>query len=151
MYPRPDRPALGSFVRDQVRALAELPDVEIELFTFRSAGVRAYVAAGRDIRRRYRGTGFDIVHAHFGLSAWPALEARGRHGVTLHGTDLSHPRSRAITLGALPFMDLVGPVSDELAGTVPRRLVRGRLEVLPCGVDTGRFRPIPRSEARHAL
>src|SRR5437899_1613628 len=71
MCPRPDRPALGSFVRDQVRALAELPDVELELFTFRSAGVGAYAAAGREIRSRFGRTRFDIVHAHFGLSAWP--------------------------------------------------------------------------------
>jgi glycosyltransferase involved in cell wall biosynthesis len=48
-------------------------------------------------------------------------------------------------------MDLVGPVSDELSAKVPRRLVRNHLEILPCGVDTGRFRPIPRADARRAL
>ena len=151
MYPRPDRPGLGSFVRDQVRALRRMPDLEIELFTFRSEGISAYAGAARDLRQRYRDTRFDIVHAHFGLSAWPALAARGRHGVTLHGTDLTHPVSRAITASALPLMDLVGPVSDELSTRVPVRLVRGRLQVLPCGVDVGRFRAIPRSEARRAL
>lgn len=152
MYPRPDRPALGSFVRDQVRALCELPGLDTEVFAFRSAGPSSYVAAARELRRRYGGAGFDVVHAHFGLSAWPARALSGAlHGVTLHGTDLVHPRSRKITLAALPFMDLVGPVSDELSHTVPRRLIRGRLEVLPCGVDTTRFHSIPRSEARRAL
>jgi glycosyltransferase involved in cell wall biosynthesis len=152
MYPRPDRPALGSFVRDQVRALSAIPDLELELFTFRSAGVSAYLSAARELRRRYGEERFDVVHAHFGLSAWPALAARGRiRGVTLHGTDLSHPRSRAITLAALPLLDLVGPVSDELSRRLPRRLVRGRLEVLPCGVATDRFHPIPRAQARRAL
>lgn len=152
MYPRSDRPGLGSFVRDQVRALSAMPGLDIELFTFRSAGMSSYAAAGREIRRRYRGTGFDVVHAHFGLSAWPALAASGRvRGVTLHGTDLSHPRSRAITLAAVPLLDLVGPVSDELSARIPRRLVRGRLEILPCGVATDRFHLIPRTEARRAL
>ena len=54
------------------------------------------------LRRRYRHDRFDIVHAHFGLTAWPALAARGRARVlTLHGTDLAHPRSRPVTLAAL--------------------------------------------------
>lgn len=152
MYPRPDRPELGSFVRDQVSALSAMPDLDVELFTFRSAGARSYLAAARDLRRRYRSVHFDVVHAHFGLTAWPAVSVRATlHGVTLHGTDLHHPRSRAITLGALPFLDLVGPVSEELVARIPRRLVRGRLKVLPTGVATHRFHPIPRSEARRSL
>jgi teichuronic acid biosynthesis glycosyltransferase TuaC len=152
LYPTRERPSLGVFVRDQVRELSKLPDVELELFTFRSAGARSYVDAARNLRRRYRGVSFDVVHAHFGLTAWPALAvANAPHAVTLHGTDLSHPRSRAITLAALPLHALVAPVSEELAATVPRRLVRQHLEVLPCGVDTDRFHPIPRTGARRAL
>ena len=151
-YPRPDRPALGSFVRDQVRALEAMPDLDVELFTFSSGGSASYAAAARVLRRRYRGVRFDVVHAHFGLSAWPALAASGAaRGVTLHGTDLHHPRSRAITLAALPLQDLVGPVSEELRQRIPTPLVRGRLEVLPCGVATDRFRPLPRAEARRSL
>lgn len=152
MYPRPDRPGLGSFVRDQVEALGAMPDLELELFSFRSAGASSYLSAARELRHRYRGTRFDVVHAHFGLTAWPALAVPGAvHGVTFHGTDLHHPRSRAVTVAALPFLDLVGPVSQELSERVPRRLVRGRVAVLPCGVATDRFRPIPRGEARRAL
>ena len=152
MYPSRDRPGHGSFVADQVRALSRLPDLELELFVFRSAGPSSYATAARQLRRRYGASSFDVIHAHFGLTAWPALALRGaRHGVTLHGTDLWHPRSRAITLAALPWLDLVAPVSDSLAARVPRRLVRGRLEVLPTGVDTERFHPIPRAQAREAL
>lgn len=152
MYPTPERPGWGSFVVDQVRALSRIPDLEVEVFAFAPTGSASYVAAARELRRRYRPGAFDIVHAHFGLTAWPALALRGaRHGVTLHGTDLSHPRSRAITLAVLPFLDLVAPVSEELAHRVPVTLVRGRLEVLPTGVDTERFHPIPRGQARAAL
>jgi glycosyltransferase involved in cell wall biosynthesis len=152
MYPSEQDPARGSFVRDQVAALRELPDMDVELFAFRSLGAAAYVEAARQLRRRYGGAGFDVVHAHFGLTIWPSLAVRGTpHGVTLHGTDLVHPRSRAITLAGLPFMDLVAPVSDQLAKLVPQRAVRGRLMVLPAGVDTKRFHPIERAEARSAL
>jgi teichuronic acid biosynthesis glycosyltransferase TuaC len=151
MYPSPEHPALGSFVRDQVEALRRLPGVELELYAFDPGGAGAYLRAAADLRRRYRRASFDVVHAHFGLTAWPAMAIRGgaRHVVTLHGTDLAHPRSRAVTIAALPFLDLVATVSEALAGEVPKRV--GEVSVLPCGVDLERFKPIPRAEARRAL
>jgi glycosyltransferase involved in cell wall biosynthesis len=153
MYPSPQRPGHGSFVRDQVEALRRLPGLELELFAFSPGGPAAYPRAAADLRRRYRGSPrFDVVHAHFGLTAWPALAAPGAvRGVTLHGTDLAHPRSRKITLAALPLLDLVATVSEPLMRQVPDRAIRGTAAVLPCGVDLGRFRPVSRVEARSAL
>jgi glycosyltransferase involved in cell wall biosynthesis len=152
LYPSARDQVRGSFVRDQVEALRRLPGLDLELYTFDSLGASAYVGAARGLRRRYSGGDFDVVHAHFGLNLWPSLTLRGpAHGVTLHGTDLVHPRSRAVTLAGLPFMDLVGPVSSQLETLVPHRVIRGRLEVLPCGIDVRRFRPLDRREARRAL
>ncbi|HEV3129069.1 MAG TPA: glycosyltransferase [Solirubrobacteraceae bacterium] len=152
MYPSTDDPARGSFVRDQVEALRSLPGTEIELFAFASRGASAYAEAARQLRRRYRAAAFDVIHAHFGLTLWPALALRrAPHAVTLHGTDLVHPRSRAITLAGLRFADLVAPVSEALAQLVPDWAVRGRQAILPMGVNTDRFRPIDRLEARRAL
>jgi teichuronic acid biosynthesis glycosyltransferase TuaC len=152
MYPAPERPALGSFVRDQVEALRRIDGVEVEVFAFTPGGPRAYVDAAFALRRRHRNDTFDVVHAHFGLTAWPAFAARGSaHAVTLHGTDLTHPRSRAITLGALPFLDLVAAVSEPLAAEVPRWATRKVRTVLPTGVDVDRFKPIPRAHARAEL
>ena len=149
MWPSASEPALGSFVRDQVDALRELDDVELEVFAFPPGG---YARAARELRRRHRRGEFDVVHAHFGLSAWPALALRGtKHAVTLHGTDLRHPRSKRITRAALPFLDLVAAVSPELAREVPGAGGRRRVAVLPCGVDLDRFAAIPRAEARTRL
>jgi glycosyltransferase involved in cell wall biosynthesis len=155
MYPTPARPALGSFVRDQVAALQRIDGVDVEVFAFAPGRLRAYARAVRELRRRDPSDGdrYDVVHAHFGLTAWPAFAAHGgAHAVTLHGTDLVHPRSRAITTAALPFLDLVATVSESLAAEVPRWAVRrGQPAVLPCGVDMRRFKPIPRIEARREL
>ena len=152
MYPSPAHPALGSFVRDQVEALSRIPDVELDVFAFEPGGGSAYVRGARALRRRHGRERFDVVHAHFGLSAWPAFAAHGKaRAVTLHGTDLAHPRSRAITLAALPLLDLVAAVSEPLASTVPRWAVRHERAVLPSGVDVQRFRPIQRADARRAL
>jgi glycosyltransferase involved in cell wall biosynthesis len=151
MYPTPERPALGSFVRDQVEALRRRGDVEVELFSF-SPGLRSYPAAARELRRRYRGERFDVVHAHFGLVAWPALLARlGPVVVTLHGNDLFVPRSRRITRAALPFTALTAAVSREFSQNLPGAGVTRQVAVLPVGIDLERFRPIPRREARERL
>lgn len=146
MYPTAERPALGSFVRDQVAALRRRGDVEVELFAFEPKG---YAHATRDLRRRFRGTRFDVVHAHFGLTAWPAVLARlGPVLVTLHGNDLFHPRSKVITRSVLPFVERTAAVSRAFSANVPG----GRsVAVLPVGIDMGRFRPIPRAEARARL
>jgi teichuronic acid biosynthesis glycosyltransferase TuaC len=151
MYPTPQRPALGSFVRDQVEALRRRDDVEIELFAFRP-GLRAYPRAARALRRRFRGQRFDVVHAHFGLSAWPAVAARlGPVVVTLHGNDLFHPRSNRLTRAILPFTALPAAVSREFSQNLPGAGVTRRVAVLPVGIDLERFRPIPRREARERL
>jgi glycosyltransferase involved in cell wall biosynthesis len=151
MYPTAARPALGSFVHDQVRALRRISGVDVDVFSFEPGSALAYGRAARALHSAARGR-FDVVHAHYGLTAWPALAARGRVRVlTLHGTDLHHPRSRPITVSALPFYDLVATVSEPLAGRVPGWATRADVAVLPCGVDLDRFRPVPRPSARAAL
>jgi glycosyltransferase involved in cell wall biosynthesis len=152
MYPSAESPGRGSFVRDQVESLRRLPGVEVELFAFEPGGGSPYPLAARALRRRYRNGDFDVIHAHFGLTAWAALALRGApHVVTLHGTDVMNPRSRLVTFAALPFVDLVAPVSTSLASSLPPRLVHGKLAILPCGVAMDRFKCIPRPEARRRL
>ncbi len=147
MWPSPEDPALGSFVRDQVEALRRIDGVEVDVFAFPPRG---YARAMKKIRAQHRGGGHDVVHAHFGLTAWVALALGGPEpvAVTLHGTDVRHPRSRRITQAALGRVDLIAAVSEELAAAAPGR---HDVRVLPCGVDTHRFAPVPRRIARERL
>ncbi len=69
----------------------------------------------------------------------------------MHGTDLSHPRTRLATRAVLPRIDLLAAVSAPLARELPGRAARERAQVLPCGVDLERFRPLPRAQARAEL
>jgi glycosyltransferase involved in cell wall biosynthesis len=153
MRPSPARPALGSFVADQVAALRATGEAEVEVHAFAPGSLRAYAQAGAELRRRWRGTRFEVVHAHFGLTAWPSRAvAADVHAITLHGTELVHPRSRALTLAALPLADLVAVVSDPLAALVPRWATRGRRPaILPTGVALDRFHRIDRAQARTKL
>jgi teichuronic acid biosynthesis glycosyltransferase TuaC len=161
MLPDAAHPERGSFVRDQVAALRRVDGLEVELFEFAPGG-RALTRAAPELRRRFRGrsriarrtasTGFEIVHAHFGLTAWPALAIPARvRALTVHGTDLTHPRTRIATAAALPLVDLLAAASAPLARQLPGRRARRRALVLPCGVDTERFRPLPRAQARMKL
>jgi teichuronic acid biosynthesis glycosyltransferase TuaC len=158
-------PERGSFVRDQVSALRSIDGLDVELYEFppgapqlaRAAlGARRRPAgAGRGAAGAPRGgmrSGLDVVHAHFGLSAWPALAVRARvRALTVHGTDVQHPRTRLATAAVLPLIDIVGAASRELARELPCRSARRRAQVLPCGVDVERFRPLARAEARAEL
>jgi teichuronic acid biosynthesis glycosyltransferase TuaC len=153
MLPDPANPARGRFVRDQVSALRRLEDVEVELYEF-PPGPRALAAAFGALRRRFGrppGGRLDVVHAHFGLTAWPSLAVPARvRALTMHGTDLADPRTRLATRAVLGLIDLPAAVSPELATRIPGR-ASSRAAVLPCGVDTTRFRPLPRADARAEL
>lgn len=164
MLPTPDAPGRGSFVRDQVDALrAAGADVTLEQFA-----PGDYLPAAGRLHRRHRRAGFDIVHAHFGLTAFPALAIPARARVlTVHGTDVRHPRTGRLTRLVARRMDLVAAVSPalgaELAGAeVPRGADEDTLlpplgrrglpvAVLPCGVALHRFRRVGRREARQRL
>jgi teichuronic acid biosynthesis glycosyltransferase TuaC len=151
MLPDERHPERGRFVRDQVDALRRLPDLDVDLYEF-APGARNLIGAARALRTRTRGGAVDFVHAHFGLTAWPALAVRARaRGLTVHGTDVRHPRTREATRAVLPLMALIGAVSAELLDELPGRAARERARVLPCGVDLERFRPLPRAQARAAL
>src|SRR3954470_1947040 len=151
MYPSRGRPWLGPFVRDQVEAFRRRDDLDVELFAF-PPGPRALARAALTLRSRYRGRRFDIVHAHFGLTAWPALLARlGPVVVTLHGNDLLVRRSYVVTRAALPLTALTAAVSREFSANLPGAGVTRQVAVLPVGIDLRRFRPIPRADARERL
>jgi teichuronic acid biosynthesis glycosyltransferase TuaC len=173
MRPDATNPERGSFVRDQVAALRKLEQLDVELYEF-PPGPPELARAARELRRRYGAHGdwhdrvtaerrhrgasrerrrepFDVVHAHFGLTAWPALAVPARlRALTLHGTDLHHPRTRLLTRAALGSVKLLATVSEGLRAELPSRLAR-RAHVLPCGVDVERFQPLSRRHAREQL
>lgn len=148
MAPDATHPERGGFVRDQVAALRRVDGLDVALDEVPPG---AYRTAARDLHRRHRGTRYDIVHAHFGLTAVPALAVRARRrGVTLHGRDLRHSTTRPVTLAVLPTQRLIGLASPDLDALLPRAF-RGRARSLPVGLALERFGRTPRPEARRAL
>ena len=136
----------GIFVREQVDALRALGyPVDVEVVA-QSRGRRDYAFAAPRIRRRARG--YDLVHVHYGLSAFAARFAgRVPRVLTLHGSDVQVRWQAAATrLGS-------GGVARRIY--VSRRLAEAAGEpgglVIPGGVDFGLFTPVDRTLARQRL
>lgn len=152
--PVPSAPQRGRWVTDQVEGI-RARGVEAEVFSFQ-AGRTNYLPAVAEVRRRLKAGNFDLVHAHYGLAGWVAYLAGARPiAVTYHGTDVRHPivgplsrlLSRRVRLNAGVSRALFGPENHRPG----LRWKTGTSAVLPCGADLGRFRPLPRDEARRRL
>jgi glycosyltransferase involved in cell wall biosynthesis len=146
-------PQRGRWVLDQVEETRRL-GVEVEVFSF-PRGSRHYLSAAVRLRRLLRRESFDLVHVHYGLTAWSALLAGARPlVVTFHGTDVRHPIVGPLSHRIAWRADLVAAVSRALFAPEDGRpglpSVPGSA-VLPCGPDLRRFRPTPRADARREL
>lgn len=146
-------PQRGRWVLDQVDEMRRL-GTQVDLFTF-PRGSSHYLPAAWRLRRLLKRESFDLVHVHYGLTAWSALLAGAQPlVVTFHGTDVRHPVVGPLSRRIAWRSDLVATVSRSLFGPEDGRPglppVPGSA-VLPCGPDLGRFRPLPRPDARRQL
>ena len=151
--PDASAPQRGRWVRDQVEEIRRR-GVEVEMFSF-PPGSSRYIPATLRLRKLLRRERFDLVHVHYGLTAWCGLLAGARPlVVTFPGTDVRHPVVGPMSRRLARRVDLVAGVSRALfapeAGRPGLPRVPGSA-VLPCGPDLERFRPLPRAEARRAL
>src|ERR687896_992932 len=150
MYPGPDDPDLGVFVRQMEVALAERGhELERAVLDRRGGGKRRHLALARRTLRAARRFRPDVVYAHFlvptGLVA--ALAGGSPLVVTAHGRDVRNigafPGIRAATRLVVRRADAVVAVSEclrtELEAKVPE--ARGKTEVVSSGVDLVRFAP----------
>jgi teichuronic acid biosynthesis glycosyltransferase TuaC len=154
LWPSPERPASGGFVRDQVEALERIEGLEIEVFKIEPGGGATYIRGARDLRRRYRADEFDVVHVHYGLTAWSALttQRKAPHLVTFHGTDLAHPVVGPMSRAVARLTTLPAPVSKALARAgLPGAGTTRQVAILPMGVNLDRFERRDRAEARERL
>ena len=146
MYPSPEKPAYGAFVwqqAQQLRQFGHTVDV-INILGFRSK--LNYLKGAVEVLQKTRRTAYDIVHAHYGLSAFPAwFRVQPPLVLTLHGGDvLGTGLERLLSHVIWRFADTVIVVSEEM-----RRRIPGI--VIPCGVDLNVFRPCDRDVARSRL
>ena len=152
MYPSRERPCARAVRARSGRGApaARRPRGRAVRVRARAAGARA--ARRVDLRPRYRGQRFDIVHAHFGLTAWPALLARlgpGRRDAARQRPARA-PLVRRDARGAAVHGADRGRLARVQREPARARATKRRVAVLPVGIDLTRFRPIPRARGARA-
>lgn len=95
---------------------------------------------------REAGNGYDLVHAHYGLTGPMALaQLRKPVVLSLWGSDLHGP-FEPVSRVCARLSDEVVVMSDEM-----RDLLDASCAVIPDGVDLDQFEPRPRDEARETV
>jgi glycogen(starch) synthase len=160
LYPGPDDPDLGIFVRQLEQELSRRGhELERAVIDRRAGGKRRYASLGRRTMAAARRFRPDVVYAHFlvpaGLLA--ALGTRAPLVVTTHGRDVRNigaiPGIRLATGAVVRRAAAVVAVSEYLRRELETKIpaARGKVEVIDCGVDLERFRvePAPEGPTRY--
>jgi glycosyltransferase involved in cell wall biosynthesis len=144
MYPGPDDPDLGVFVRQLELALRERGhEIELAVLDRRGGGKRRFL----ELRRRVEAAGRpDVVWAHFLVpSGLIASSVDAPLVVTAHGRDVRNagalPGVGALTRRVVERAHTVIAVSDYLRRELELKVpaARGKTEVVDSGVDLERF------------
>lgn len=168
MYPTAERPHLGIFVADHVRALQGL-GVDVDVFPVRTTSRKGdYVTALRPLRARLAAGDYDVLHAqHSYCVAQVRLLRRSvpRHVplvFTCHEGETYAPRgevvrerslkritySKRLKRMAMQYADVLVTVERNLPAAVG---YSGEFTTIAPGVDADRFAPQPVDAARREL
>lgn len=161
MYPSPGDPMTGIFVEAQVESLRRLGvRADVQVIRGRRSKLEYLAAIGR-LHARLRRTSYDVVHAHYGLSGFVAVQQRRAPVcVSFCGSDLlGIPDTNGRETARGRAQVVLSRLAAARAGKVivkSRQLglaLGGRRDfaVIPNGVDLSLFAPIDRGEARRAL
>jgi glycosyltransferase involved in cell wall biosynthesis len=162
MYPSPERPAFGTFVRTQVESLRRI-GVDAQPFVLEGRSRKLmYAHAVGALRRRLRDEPeIQVVHAHYGfVGAVARTQWRVPVVVTFHGDDLLGTVGRDGRTTRVSRLVRAG--SERLARHVDAVIVQSRemadrlagvdgVHVIPHEVDLDLFRPQDRTDARAEL
>ena len=160
LWPSEADPGYGSFVQAQMESLRPL-GVEFDVLFIQGRVSRwNYVRAIAELRRRLKAKPYDLIHAHFGLSAWVArCQFRVPVVVSFMGDDIlgRFKRSGRISI----YGRFLQASSFLLARMVSAVIVKSRemksklrlasAHVIPNGVDLNLFRPMDQGESRRTL
>jgi len=160
MWPTPERPEFGSFVRSQVDSLRDY-GVSVELLVLDGRWRKLIYPKGvAQLRRRLAETPVDLVHAHYSYvgavarTQWRVPIVLTYHGDDLLGTPDSDGKysraSKVIAAGGSvlgQFVDSIIVQNVDMA----RRFRRQDVHVIPHEVDLDLFQPVDRNVARAQL
>jgi len=148
MWPTPERPGFGAFVRAQADSVKSL-GVEVDVLSMLGGHPTVRYPLGlMHLRQRLREKRADLVHAHYGYSvALASMQTKAPVVGSYCGSDLYSPRQRVLCSWAGRRIAVPIVKNEEMK----RLLGRRDTVVLPNGVDLSVFRPGDRADARRRL
>jgi len=152
MYPFPEMPYCGIFVKHQFDALKDIGVEGDVLFVTGRTGRLNYVKSLGQIRQMVAEGGYDLVHSHHHYCSIVTRAAGVKLPMvyTCHaGAVMTKTGARMLANISARLSDFTVPVSEEQVPFL--RLRKGHWKVVPCGIDFSRFGPISRQEALETL
>ena len=148
MYPTPEIPSFGTFVKEQVESLKR-EGVEVDVLFINGKKNRLnYLWAVPRLWTRLFTRRYDLIHAHYVFSG---IIARAQF---LYPVILTHHGSQVFQGWQAPLCRFVSRFMDRTLVMSAEMKTRGRLEkslVIPCGIDFELFKPADRDQARKEL
>ena len=135
-------------VKNQYESLVNI-GIQVDIYTILGKGVLGYLKNIRPLRNKLKKENYDLIHAHYSLSGIIASLAQAKPLiVSLMGSD-AHLKGwfKKITLKFQKKWDVTILKSKGMQ----EHLQLESFNILPNGVDTKRFCPIPKNEARNQL
>jgi teichuronic acid biosynthesis glycosyltransferase TuaC len=153
MYPDESNQTFGIFIKEQVEAMKKVrPDWDFEIEVIEGYVNRwNYFKSIHKIYKKLKLKRYDIIHAHYGLSAFIAgiVNTHFKYPliVTLHGSDVYIWWQKYVSKIAIKLADVVIFVSERMQ----KKLNIQNSLVIPTGVDISLFRPYDTFYAREKL
>jgi teichuronic acid biosynthesis glycosyltransferase TuaC len=167
MYPSAERPGSGVFVEQQVQGLlSRRMDVRVTFLDRRKHGPSIYFRIGAMLRRELSEFAPDLVHVMYGgVMADQVTKERGVpptvvtfHGSDLLGENLSGPARKLIShygvhcsRKAARRANGVIVVARHLLKALGQGIDESKVQVIPCGIDLERFKPLDQRRCRERL
>ncbi len=160
MYPTPENPAFGSFVRTQAESLRQA-GVAIELLVLSGRPRKLIYPRGVvQLRQRLADRSIDLVHAHYGYvgmvarTQWQVPVVVTYHGDDLLGTVTESGKKALWSYGVVAAGQILGRLADAVivqSEQMARKIKQPDVFIVPHEVDFDVFRPTDREQARAIL
>jgi glycosyltransferase involved in cell wall biosynthesis len=167
MYPSPARPGNGVFIEQQVSSLsARQLDVRMMFVDRRSLGPSVYYRIGAMLERELAEFAPDVVHVMYGgVMADQVTKHRGVPPtiVTFHGSDLLGENFSGLLRKLISRYGVhcskraarrangVIVVARHLLKAFGKEINSSKVQVIPCGIDLERFKPMDQNRCRERL
>jgi teichuronic acid biosynthesis glycosyltransferase TuaC len=167
MYPSLERPGSGVFVEQQIKGLLSRGmDVRVMFVDRRKEGASAYYRIAPMLQGELADFAPDLVHVMYGgVMADQVTKQRGLPPtvVTFHGSDLLGENLSGLARKLISHYgvhcsrkaarrsDGIIVVGRHLLKALGAEIAAAKVQVIPCGIDLERFKPLDQQQCRERL